>query len=58
MIKFIKEKTPDDQFDLTEIEIKCDVAYAGDLVDVFKQFMLACGFAPGTVDKIVFDGEE
>ncbi len=53
MIKFIKTPDPDNHFDLTtvEISVNCTGLGAPELVETFKDFMLAIGYGPETVKE-------
>jgi len=51
MIKFIKTPDPNNHFDLTTVEISLEDGTASDLVETFKDFMLAIGYHPDTVKE-------
>ena len=49
----ILKKIPDENnsFDFTTVEIKAEPAHAAELVEMFRNFMSALGYAPKTVKE-------
>lgn len=50
---FTKEKDPDNKFDNTKVVIELDTENRSDLLEVFREFLLACGFSVnGSIDIV------
>jgi hypothetical protein len=50
---FIKEKDPDNKYDNTKVIIELDTESRADLLETFKEFLLACGFSVnGYIDVV------
>lgn len=59
MIKFIKIADPNNEFDCTNVVIRVhDGADADELRIAFSRFLLGCGYAPKTVQKLFPDEED
>lgn len=54
MIRFIKLKDPDNEFDLTNvtIELPCPESNLDEVLAVFKEFAVAIGYSPERVAEI------
>ena len=58
MIKFVKLKEKDNDFDKTDVIIRVqDQADISDVVGAFKEFLLACGYSADCVKSQFYEDE-